>query len=442
MKFSNQNKKARSQSDTTNDKLTMGAGKRIFWTTLIGITAISSGIVAAGLTLFTPINPVTNPIALGKNTHENWRDGFKYNIARPVNILVMGMDRDPDVTKNSDTVFSGRSDTILLIRLDSNDNSLKMLSIPRDTRVEKVKLSLPKINQANFDGGVNLAAKVVSATLNNVSIDRYVRISTGAFRELIDQVGGVEVFVPKPMHYVDQSQNLNINLQPGWQTLNGDKAEQFVRFRHDEIGDIGRVQRQQLLLKSLRQRLADPSVVPRLPQIIQTMWKYVDTNLSPEETLALVNFGMSLQPESVKMVMLPGNFSESGQYNGSYWIMNQHEKDRIMQEFFHVNNPHKNAHFSFKPGKLRIGIQNATNQPQVSDKLANYLTKNGFTNIYFTKPWTDLKSETKIIAQKGNLKAAQKIQKMLGVGKIEADSTGDIDSDITIRIGKDWHQKK
>jgi anionic cell wall polymer biosynthesis LytR-Cps2A-Psr (LCP) family protein len=125
-------------------------------------------------------------------------EGFPYKIARPVNILVMGIDRVPEAPKNSAAVFAGRSDTMLLLRLDPADNSLRMLSIPRDTQVNIPGVGLAKINDANVEGGAALAARVVSRSLNDVPIDRYVRVTTEAFRELVDLVGGIEVFVPYP----------------------------------------------------------------------------------------------------------------------------------------------------------------------------------------------------------------------------------------------------
>jgi anionic cell wall polymer biosynthesis LytR-Cps2A-Psr (LCP) family protein len=132
-----------------------------------------------------------------------------------------------------------------------------------------------------------------------VPIDRYVRVGTGAFEELVDLVGGVQIYVPKRMVYTDHSQGLYIDLQAGWQTLNGDQAEQFARFRGDAQGDIGRVQRQQMLLKALRERFTSPRIIPRLPQIIRVMLRYVDTNLSLEEVLALATFSLELDSDSL-----------------------------------------------------------------------------------------------------------------------------------------------
>lgn len=136
-----------------------------------------------------------------------------------------------------------------------------------------------------------MAARVVSRTLNNAPIDRYIRISTSGLRQLVDQLGGVEVFVPQSMTYKDSSSRLSINLVSGWQTLNGEQAEQFVRFREPGLGDLARVQRQQALTAALLQRLNSPTILPRLPQLTRLMRKYFDTNLKMEEMMALVNFG-------------------------------------------------------------------------------------------------------------------------------------------------------
>lgn len=427
---------------------------KFFWTAAFVVTALVSAGVGASLALLTPLASFLAPRQAQGQNDDLWRHGFQYRLARPVNILVMGIDRVPDVADNSREIFSGRSDTMLLLRLDPTSQQdekqtdktkkglVKMLSIPRDTRVEYPGLTIAKINQANVDGGATMAARVVSNTLNNVPIDRYVRVSTGAFRELVDLVGGLEVYVPHPMHYVDETQHLKIDLEQGWQTLNGDQAEQFARFRNDQNGDIGRVQRQQGLLKSLRQRLQNPTVLARLPQIVQVMWKYVDTNLSLEETLALANFGLGLEQDDVRMVMLPGRFSEVNEYAASYWIMDPVAKDRVMGEFFQTSAVAKSVPENKAPNLVRIAIQNASGQPNQGHNVAEYLEEKGFKNVYVAADWPDLQRQTQIIVQQGDFNAANVLKKVLGLGKVEPDSTGDLESDLTIRVGKDWIGKQ
>lgn len=367
--------------------------------------------------------------------------GFQYRVARPVNILVMGIDRVLDAPAGSAKVFEGRSDTMLLLRVDPGSDSVSMLSIPRDTQVELPGTSIiTKINDANVRGGPRLAADTVQSILNGVEIDRYVRVSTNAFRELVDLMGGVEVYVPERMSYEDKTQKLKIDLSPGLQTLTGDQAEQFARFRYDSYGDIGRVQRQQALLKALLKKLTSPAAIPRLPALLGSMQKYIDTNLSLEEMLALTGVGRKLSQGNFKMVMLPGRFSAPGEFRASYWIMNPTGRDRVMQQYFDVQ-PVSAANQEFQAATaLKIAIQNASDQPNVAQEMRTYLTKLGFQNVYIADDWPDKQAETQIVVQQGDLSGANDLQKALGFGKIEAASTGDLESDLTIRVGNDWHQ--
>lgn len=425
----------------TNDEANSSFIRFFFWIGAFVLTATLSAALGATLALITPLSPFIVPYTQGSKG-ELWRQGFKYDLARPVNILIMGIDRVPDVPQGSPEALAGRSDTMLLVRLDPTDNSVRMLSIPRDTQVEIPDIGIAKINDANVEGGAALAARVVSRTLNNVPVDRYVRVTTDAFRELVDLVGGVEVFVPYPMQYEDVTQNLKIDLEQGWQTLNGEQAEQFARFRNDGRGDIGRVQRQQTLLKALRQRLVSPTLLPRLPQVIRVMQQYIDTNLSLEEMLALVGFGLKLEGDDFKMVLLPGRFSDPEEYIASYWIINPERRDRVMREYFQQTP----AWTAFEPGRsladVRIALQNATDDPNLSYRVAQYLADKGFHNVYIVRDWPDHLRETQIIVQQGDLEAAAAIKKALGLGKVEASSTGDLESELTIRLGEDWLERE
>ena len=399
----------------------------------LGATTISATL-GTTLALIAPI-PGAAPDQGRKLLGDLWSSGFQYKISRPVNVLVMGIDRVLDAEPGSEEVFSGRSDTMLLLRLDPSDNSVNVLSIPRDTQVEVPGVGVTKINQANASGGPLLARETISKTLNGVEIDRYVRVSTDAFRELVDLVGGIDVYVPERMEYTDNTQKLKIDLQPGWQTLDGDKAEQFARFRHDSFGDIGRVQRQQALIKALRSKLTNPLILPRIPSLLSMMQQYIDTNLSTEEMLALVNFGQKLDKDDFKMVLLPGRFSAPNEFRSSYWIMDEQGRDRVMQEYFKSSTAVANE----SPlANLKIAIQNASSDPQAGAQFAQYLSTLGYTNIYQAQNWQDLQQKTQIIVQKGDLQGAKVLQGELGFGKVEATSTGELDSDLTIRIGSDW----
>ncbi len=407
------------------------------------VAAVGSLATTLGLAVALVI-PLPTGFALNKSGEGSltdlWQSGLEYQATRPVNILVMGIDRVPGVAVGSKEIFAGRSDAMLLVRVDPTDDSVKLLSIPRDTQVDIPGIGVTKINDANVEGGPRLAATTVSGLLNGVQIDRYVRVSTGAFRELVDLIGGVEVNVPKPMSYVDNTQKLKINLSPGLQTLNGDQAEQFARFRHDEYGDIGRVQRQQLLLKALLKRLTNPMMIPRLPGLVSSMQKYIDTNLSVEEMLALVGAGRKLSQGNFKMVMLPGRFSSPNEFVASYWLMNPEGRDRVMQQYFGITPPNASAAPTQLATNLRIAIQNASGQPDAAQQVRQHLAKLGFANVFITPDWADRQSQTQVVVQQGDLNSAEAVKTLLGFGTIEAESTGDLESDLTIRVGEDWAQ--
>jgi cell envelope-related transcriptional attenuator len=146
------------------------------------------------------------------------------DLTRPINILVLGtivLSSDRPALANPDDRYfrqigsdlDGHSDAILLIRFDPVKQKIAAISIPRDTLTLVPDLGMTKINTANFVGGAPLAARTVSKLLGGVPIDRYVRINVQGFNQLIDALGGVEVYVPKDLKYQDDSQRLYINLK-------------------------------------------------------------------------------------------------------------------------------------------------------------------------------------------------------------------------------------
>lgn len=371
--------------------------------------------------------------------------GFKhYQLSRPVTILLMGIDpvipaSTPEKLQAVDR-FSGRSDTMILVRFDPTNSAINLLWIPRDTPVHIPKYGKGKINQANAIGGAALAARVVSLNFNYIPIDRYVRIHTTALTELVDLLGGVEIMVPAPMSYTDITGQLTINLSPGWQTLNGNQAIQFARFRSDELGDISRIQRQQSLLAALRQRISNPALITALPQIISVCQQYLDTNLTTEELFTLVHFMVQSNPPQLKMLLLPGKFRDSTSDDSSDWLVDPGIQQQIIQENFEdrPSNMRENRPI---PKNLKIAIQNATDHPKYIEQLAEYLKAQGFKNVYQVEPWAIAQRQTQIIAQKGNIQEAEWLRNLLTVGKVELSSIGDINSEITIRVGLDVNEK-
>jgi LCP family protein required for cell wall assembly len=374
-------------------------------------------------------------------------------LTRPVNLLVMGMSVLPTDVKNPPAEtknlrylpqvnsFDGLADVMLLTKFDPETKKVVMLSIPRDTRTEIEGYGVRKINSANVEGGPALTATTVSNLLGGVGIDRYIRINVLGVAKLIDALGGVTVYVPKDMKYRDDSQHLYINLKAGKQHLNGDQALQLLRYRHDELGDIGRIQRQQMVIRALIDQTLNPVTVAQLPKILNVVKDNIDTNLTVEELVALVGFGVRTNRSNMQMMMLPGRFSEQGEYNASYWIPSRNNIAKLMAQHFGLQSTSENS--VNNPTALRVAIQDSTGSDRSQLRpLIRALEQAGYRNIYIARPWTEPLEVTNIIAQQGDGDGAESIRNALGFGEVRVESTGSLDSDISIQVGKDWLQKK
>jgi LCP family protein required for cell wall assembly len=338
--------------------------------------------------------------------------------------------------------FDGLSDVMLLIKFDPETKKVAMLSVPRDTRTEIEGYGMKKINAANAEGGPALTAKTVSNLLGGVGIDRYIRINVLGVSKLIEALGGVNIYVPKDMKYRDDSQHLYINLKAGQQHLNGEQALQLLRYRHDELGDIGRIQRQQMVLRSLIEQTLNPTTIARLPDILNVVKENIDTNLSVEELVALVGFGSKINRSNMQMLMLPGRFSDNHEFDASYWVPDGRNIAKVMTQHFGLEA--KTAEISFaEPSHLRVAIQDSTgnNRSQLRP-LIRTLEKAGYKNIFVSKPWGQPLDITHIVAQQGDGDSAESVRSLLGFGEVRVESTGNIGSDITIQIGKDWFQNQ
>lgn len=368
-------------------------------------------------------------------------------LTRPVNILVLGtkvlssdVDTPPEyardagyhVTLNS---FDGLTDTMLLLRFDPSAKKLAVLSIPRDTRTYVEGYGVTKINEANYYGGPALSAKSVSELLDGVGIDRYVRVNVHGVEKLIDALGGVTVYVPKDMKYQDDSQHLYINLKAGKHHLNGNQALQFLRFRYDENGDIGRIQRQQILMRALMEQTLNPTTVARIPKILSVIRAHLDTNLSVEELVALVGFATQTNRSNVQMLMLPGDFSGSGEFQASYWLPDHERIQTMVDQYF---NSYSGTALATNPSYLSVAIQDSTQRPQAVEGFVERLQSEGYSNVSVDSPWSEPLNVTRIVAQQGDLDSAEALRQALGFGEVRIESTGNLRSDITIQLGKDW----
>lgn len=214
-------------------------------------------------------------------------------------IMIMGVDeRDDDV---------GRSDTLMIASIDPKKNQAALLSVPRDTRVKIKGHGFDKINAAYAYGHERLSQDTVENLLG-INIDHYIIINTKSFKNIIDAIGGIDIDVPKRMHYEDpwdDDGGLVIDFQPGMQHMDGAKAITYVRYR-DEEGDLGRIRRQQDFVKACLDKIISPAILPKLPSVIREVMSSIKTDLSLRQLLEFAGTLKEAKGNGLKTDMVPG----------------------------------------------------------------------------------------------------------------------------------------
>ncbi len=224
-----------------------------------------------------------------------------------VNLLVIGLD---------DVEGVNRSDTLAFVTIDIDNKTIKAMSIPRDTRTTIRGKGTQKINHAFAYGGVDLVKETV-VNLIGMPIHYYMVINYNNFPEIVDTLGGVDIDVPKNLKYQDKAGGLYIDIKKGWRHLDGKTALEFVRFRHDALGDIGRIQRQQQFLKALLKRIYDPANMSRLTDITKELLSVIKSDIPITQGIQLASYLKDISPQNVFFLTMPGKPAMIG--GGSYW---------------------------------------------------------------------------------------------------------------------------
>ena len=245
--------------------------------------------------------------------------------------LIMGVDA------NGTKTYKGiRTDTMMLFKVNFGTGETNLISIPRDTRV-LVKGKNDKITHAHSIGGPELTMITVREFLN-LDIDYYVKVDFNAVMEIVDAIGGVEIDVPRNMEYTADP-TLNINIKKGLQVLDGKNAHDFLRWRHNNDmtlgyvdGDVGRIQAQQMFMKEFIKQTLQIKNITKLPKIIKTYYKNVETNIPMDVILQGAKLATKLDMNNINTETIPGE----GEYIGgtSYYVYAEKETEELIMEVF------------------------------------------------------------------------------------------------------------
>jgi polyisoprenyl-teichoic acid--peptidoglycan teichoic acid transferase len=298
--------------------------KRILKTISIIISLLFLSVGALAFYLYDSVKDTANQMTEGSEWVGSSKRKDKVTVSdrEPISLVIMGVDE----RKND----RGRSDTMVVVTVNPEKNSMKMLSIPRDTRTEIVgKGTQDKINHAYAFGGAKMAIETVENFLD-IPVDYYVKVNMESFKDIVNALGGVTVNNSFPFSYDGYS------FSKGEITLNGNEALAFTRMRKDDPrGDFGRNTRQRQVINGVINEGAQISSITKINSILNVVGENVKTNITFDE-MKTIQKNYKGARNNVEQIEIKG---QGGKINGVYYFnVSNEEKQKISNDLkSHLN---------------------------------------------------------------------------------------------------------
>lgn len=300
---------------------------------------------------------------------------------KEIKVLILGVSTDTDAEL---------TDTIMIASYNPNTQKANLLSIPRDTFTGKNPKKAVASQKINSLYNINKTPDKTLAAVNELTgldIKYYVVVKTEALIKLVDAIGGVKFNVPMRMKYTDTSQNLVIDLEEGEQLIDGNKAEQLLRFRHNDYqkgvgmtsypseygdNDFGRMRTQRdFIIATLKQTLK-PSNIFKIEQILEIANENVDTNLELSFVKDYIPYAVELDTENITSATLPGTTPDVSTTNGvSVFVADKKASKELIQSMFYADVTEENEDNTISNNTTSISTTTTQTAEDISIELLN-----------------------------------------------------------------------
>lgn len=269
-------------------------------------------------------------------------DPYEYNLSIAdremmkgiVNVLVIGVDYAEERSTWNKNFYS---DVMLVLAINFNENTVDMISIPRDTYAKIANIDgFYKLNSSVHHGGGVPAGfpnvcKSVSGVLGGIPVDYYVGVTMPTVKELVNAVGGVDFDVDVPIRLQGRS------IEPGFQHMDGQMVLDYLRARKGIDNDLGRVNRQKRMLVAIFEKMQREKSILEVPSLVLQFKDKVYTNMSTSQFAALAAFAYKLDPANIRMHTMSGTFKNI--YNWLFIITDQKKRVELIKEVYGIEVP-------------------------------------------------------------------------------------------------------
>ena len=364
------------------------------------------------------------------------------------------------------------TDTIMVASYNPNTQKATLLSIPRDTYTGKNPAKATAYQKINSIYSRNEDPNDVLEAVNEVTglnLEYYVIVKTEGFIKLVDAIGGVTFNVPIDMDYDDTSQDLHIHLKAGEQLLDGDKAEQLVRFRHNNDGttypeeygnnDLGRMRTQREFIMAVIKQTAKVENIFKIGEILDVAQENVITNIDFNVAKDYVPYAVEFNTDNLLTATLPGTTPPWNQTNGvSIFVVDEEETATLIQELFYdrdqvqendtnttnstnstnTTNTTSSTISTKSKSEIKVEVINGTGTSSNLQRAVDALEEEGY-NV--TRTGTTNTTTKTIIMNKKNIGDAvlEGIEQALNVGTIEDSQSSSSKVDVTVILGRDYN---
>ena len=336
------------------------------------------------------------------------------------------------------------TDTIMIGRYAPNSQKASLVSIQRDTFIgdnPKKATAYDKINSVYQGKNSEKILKEVNE-LTGLNLKYYVAIDTEGLKELVDAIDGVEFYVPMDMKYDDTSQDLHINLKEGLQKLNGDQAEQVLRFRHNNDGttypssygtqDTGRMRTQRDFISALLKQTLKPSNILKIGEFIDIANNNIETNIPIDTLKDYIPYAVEFSTDNLKTATLPG---EPKEMNGVWLYLTDEDEAQAMIAQYFFDCPTEDEVTNEMP---TLQILNGTRDFNKLEEVVNKYKEKGYNILKVGN------TESKVKQTKITNRTKQSTEQMTEVKNIikqnaKTETGKDTeDVDFTVTIGRDY----